>query len=90
MAHPPQTPKYSQCGLTRETEPESTFDQMRQFIIGLSPEACVLYNFTRKGAVDENCLAFQASDSTGFMIQRLDNTDRHKQLRKKAQILTMD
>lgn len=32
-------------------------DQMRQFITGLSAEACVLYNFTREGAVNKNRLA---------------------------------
>jgi hypothetical protein len=63
---------------------------MRQFITGLSPEAGVLYNFTRQGTIDENCLAFQARDSTRFVIQRFDDTDRHEQLRQKAQILTTD
>jgi hypothetical protein len=57
---------------------------MRQFITGLSPEAGVLYNFTGQSALDENRLAFQARDSTGFVIQRFDDTDRHEQLRQKA------
>ena len=56
---------------------------MRNFKTGLSPETGVLYNFTGKGAVDEDLFTFGASDSTGFLVERLDNADRHERLRKK-------
>ena len=58
-------------------------DQMRNFKVGLSPEAGVFYNFTGKSAVDENLLALCVSDSTGFVVKGLDNADRHEYLRKK-------
>ena len=56
---------------------------MRDFITPLSPEACVLYNFTREGAVDEDRPALPTSDPTCFAVDGLDDGDRHERPRKK-------
>ena len=44
-------------------------DEVREFVTGLFPEAGVLYNFSRQSTVDEDRLAIQAGNASGFMIQ---------------------
>src|SRR5574343_186136 len=59
-------------------------DQVRQLEFRLFPETGVFHRFARQRAVDKNGLAFLTSDAPRFVVQRLDNPDRHGQLRKSA------
>ena len=59
-------------------------DQMGELILGFATETGVLDLLPGQGAVDKDGLAVLPGDAPRFVVQRLNDPDRHGRLRKSA------